>query len=528
MGNHMPVSQQLFLPFDAPEQLLSPDELFQREDTALLLRSEEDPRIEWKSARYQARALGDYFSMWANTPPDGGLLVVGLEANGTVTGCARLPQNKTNDLERAGDIYCPDARYDTKRLAVQNAEDRPDYLLLFRVFYRRDKVVKTTKGEAFTRRGSSKRQLTDEEIRELSIDKGQLDIEQEPAPFRYPADFDMGLVSTFCDAFRVSRALANGRSEEEILELRHLGKRSLEGFTPNVAGALLFARDPRSHFPGCRMRFIRFEGEHEGVGDRFNVIKDIWIEGSVPRQLEEAERIVDNQLRDFSRLGPDGKFYTAPEYPRDAWYEALVNACVHRSYGLRHMHITIKMFDDRLEVESPGGFPPLVTPDNIYETQHSRNPHLMDAMYYLQFVRIANEGTRRMKFLMQEMGLPNPEFKQRQTNHSSVLVTLRNDAKHRKVWIDSDAAAIVGEAIFESLSQEERRIINWVAENGKINVSQAQRLVSRSWHYARKVLVKLADRGLLEHVFRKGIDRDTKAHFMLANGSRDSSGKEAL
>jgi len=271
---------------------------------------------------------------------------------------------------------------------------------------------------------------------------------------------------------------------------------------------------------------MRFEGEREGVGDRFNVIKDIWIEGPVPRQLVEAETILDGQLRDFSRLGPDGKFYTAPEYPKPAWYEALVNACVHRSYGLRHMHITIKMFDDRLEVESPGGFPPLVNPENIYETQHSRNPHLMDAMYYLDFVKIANEGTRRMRTTMQEMGLPLPEFKQRQTNHSSVLVTLRNDSKHRRVWLDSDATSIVGEAIFQGLSQEERRIINWVAENRRINVSQAQRLTSRGWQKARRILMGLAERGLLERVAREDLERDPKAHFVLANGPGARAGQE--
>lgn len=526
MGPVSPQTRQLFLPFDAPEQLLSPDELFQGEDSTLLLRTPEDRRVEWKSPSYQPRALGDYFSMWANTAPDGGLVVLGIENDGAVTGCKKLNQMRINELERAGDTFCPEARYDTKRLEVQNAQGDADFLLLFRVFYRRDKVVKTTKGTAFVRRGSSKRELSDEEIRELSIDKGQLDIEQEPAPFSFPVDFDTGLIEAFCNAFRASRNLSNGRSQEEILELRHLGKRTSDGFVPNTACALLFAKDPRTHFPGCRMRFMRFEGEHEGVGDRFNVIKDIWIEGPVPRQLLEAETILDGQLRDFSRLGADGKFYTAPEYPKSAWYEALVNACVHRSYGLRHMHITIKMFDDRLEVESPGGFPPLVNPENIYETQHSRNPHLMDAMYYLDFVKIANEGTRRMRTTMQEMGLPLPEFKQRQKNHSAVLVTLRNDSKHRRVWLDSDAASIVGEAIFRGLSQEERRIINWVAENRRINVSQAQRLTSRSWQKARGILMGLAERGLLERVAREDLERDPKAHFVLANGPGARVGQE--
>jgi len=86
-------------------------------------------------------------------------------------------------------------------------------------------------------------------------------------------------------------------------------------------------------------------------------------------------------------LGPDKIFYSAPEYPRDAWYEALVNACVHRSYGLKNMNVFVKMFDDKLTIESPGGFPPLVTPENIYVTHHPRNPVLMHAMFYSRRVR---------------------------------------------------------------------------------------------------------------------------------------------
>jgi ATP-dependent DNA helicase RecG len=43
------------------------------------------------------------------------------------------------------------------------------------------------------------------------------------------------------------------------------------------------------------------------------------------------------------------------------------------------MHITVDMFYDRLVIESPGAFPPFVTPENIY-TQHARNPKLMDVL----------------------------------------------------------------------------------------------------------------------------------------------------
>ena len=71
-----------------------------------------------------------------------------------------------------------------------------------------------------------------------------------------------------------------------------------------------------------------------------------------------------------------------------------MNACAHRSYGngLRNSNIFVRMFDDRLEIESPGPFPPLVTPERLFH--NPKNPKLMEALYHLEHVRCANEGTR--------------------------------------------------------------------------------------------------------------------------------------
>lgn len=91
--------------------------------------------------------------------------------------------------------------------------------------------------------------------------------------------------------------------------------------------------------------------------------------------IERTALVLDSQIREFSKLGPDGRFYAAPEYPHDAWFEAIVNACVHRSYGMRNMYTTIEIFYDRMVVESPGPFPPFITPENIYDNQHARNPN---------------------------------------------------------------------------------------------------------------------------------------------------------
>jgi len=71
------------------------------------------------------------------------------------------------------------------------------------------------------------------------------------------------------------------------------------------------------------------------------------------------------------------------------------------------------MFDDRLEVESPGPFLPFVTPHNIYGTSNPRNPKMMGAMFFMSFVKMAAEGTRRMRDTMKAANLPEPEFAQR-------------------------------------------------------------------------------------------------------------------
>lgn len=139
----------------------------------------------------------------------------------------------------------------------------------------------------------------------------------------------------------------------------------------------------------------------------------------------------------------------------------------------------------------------------------------MNALAFLKFVKCANEGTRRMRDTMAIMNLPHPEFKQRDSGHAIVRVTLRNDIKHRRVWIDFDASTLVGEAKSKDLSQDEHRAINFVAEHGSINVSQFQRLTARSWKSAKRTLKKLADAEIFMHVHKKGADRDPEAHFVL-------------
>lgn len=496
-------------PAAAVEQAWTPDEIYEAvsSDVGVLERFGEDKRVERKPALIHANELGDYLSIYANRQPHGGVVFVGVTDNGGVEGCSQLSPKRLNEIERAGSIHCPDARTISKSVQAYNTKGKPDFFIAIRVFYRHDKLVETVRGEAFTREGSSKRKLTDIEKREIRIKKQEIDYEREDVALRWPEDFDEALVREYAANYAASKKLSHRQTAEEILADTRLGRRDDKRFYPNVACALLFANDPRTVFPGAYIRLMKFAGKHERTGQKYNLIegKDIWIEGPLPRQIAEADEVIAEEIRKFTRLGPDGKFQTSPEYPKDAWLEAVVNACVHRSYNFKNMVTFVKMFDDRIVIENPGGFHPPTTAETISEIGHNpRNPYLMNALYHFDLVKCAHEGTRRMRDSMSDARLPAPEFSEVDTAGNVVRVILRNDFEHRKSFIDASVEVPISADLYRSLSERERTVVNYLAEHSRINVTETKNVLGVHWTTAKKTIDALIDKSICEYAPKHG------------------------
>jgi ATP-dependent DNA helicase RecG len=182
-------------------------EIYEKADQSLIQVIQEDRRIERKPAGVHADYLAQYFSMWANSPPEGGLIAVGVENNGSISGCLKVGQSHINELEKAGRNFCPDARYESKHIRVKRSDGADDFLILIRVHYReRGGIVRTNKGDAFVRLGDEKRKLKEDEIRELEIGKGHIDFEQEPTDYESPSDFNTDLIHQYANSYRKIRA----------------------------------------------------------------------------------------------------------------------------------------------------------------------------------------------------------------------------------------------------------------------------------------------------------------------------------
>jgi hypothetical protein len=167
--------------------------------------------------------------------------------------------------------------------------------------------------------------------------------------------------------------------------------------------------------------------------------------------VDEVRTFMRTLIREFDYLGPEGRFVTEPEYPEAVWEEAIVNALVHRSYSIRQTPVRVRLFDDRLEVESPGGFPPLARPNDagVFPPERSTQRSPRRGPAHLRLTCLAREGTRRMRDEMLALGLPAPEF--REGDRIKVIVTLRNDIARRR--------ASPGAAPHAARWQEVRRLL---------------------------------------------------------------------
>ena len=241
-------------------------------------------------------------------------------------------------------------------------------------------------------------------------------------------------------------------------------------------------------------------------------VKDKTFDRCLYRIINEASDFIRSQLREFTYLHPDGFFKTIPEYPEFAWYEGMVNAIIHRDYSNYGDHITIKLYDDRMEIKSPGTLGGVVTLDNMKYERYSRNPQISRVLAELGIVRELNEGIKRMCREMKEFFLKEPIYST--PNNSSVLLVLDNNiearSKRKRETLEKKEKI---NAVWNDLSYQEKKVLQTIYENGSITSMEVAKMIERSKPTAVKVLNKLMEKDLI--VWTGTDKRDTYGNYIM-------------
>lgn len=231
------------------------------------------------------------------------------------------------------------------------------------------------------------------------------------------------------------------------------------------------------------------------TGQHLNITKDVTFDGPIPKVVDGAFSLISSLLREFQFLGQDGKFQSVPEYPEFAWFEGLVNAVTHRDYAFVGDYIRVSIYDDRMEIISPGKLPNTVTLDNIRETRYSRNPRIARTLVEFGWVRELNEGVKRIYTEMQNLLLNDPVFSE--PDKVKVQLTLENNIVVRSVRQRDAFKDKFSEETLTSLSEYERIAVQIAYERQRVTTRTLSEVIGRSTRSSATILKSLAAQGLL-------------------------------
>lgn len=312
-----------------------------------------------------------------------------------------------------------------------------------------------------------------EDLRNLEYSKSVRHYEDECHPDASIEDLDKEFLDKYKEILH-----ATDLTDEQILTARGFMKKQGGVNRLTNAAVLLFSKNIIQFYPNCRIRFVRYDGTKARVGVDINIIRDYSIELPILRIIRTAKDFIGNQLREFMALDAvSGKFYTVPEYPEFAWLEGIVNAVTHREYAMTGGYILVSMYDDRLEIESPGKLPSIVTIDNIKETRYSRNPRIARILTDFGWVRELNEGVKRIYSDMEKFFLDDPVYSEPE---QSVRLVLKNNIVMRNLRRNDRAAEYVGESVWKQLGTIDRKILAFMASNVEVSRSTLSEHLDKS------------------------------------------------
>ena len=293
--------------------------------------------------------------------------------------------------------------------------------------------------EVFIRVGSTSRLATREQQMRLYEIGGMLHTEALPVSRTSSSDLDRVRIENYLKDIIRDPELPGDSPQAWEDRLANLGFLVEPGGLCSVAGMVLFGKQPRRHLRQAGLRVFAFSGKTKEYQARLDLIMDAplvarfdvrdegryviddgltekFLQAIEPFITEEPNRITSGLRRDKSWL-----------YPIEAIREIVINALVHRDWT-RSVDIEVGLYEDRLEVISPGGLHNSMTVEKmIAGRRYARNNILMEIMRDYGYVDYRGMGIRNKVLpLLKTHKHPEPSFEANEDYLKTTLYRKRN------------------------------------------------------------------------------------------------------
>lgn len=221
-------------------------------------------------------------------------------------------------------------------------------------------------------------------------------------------------------------------------------------------------------------------------------------DGDLFTQLENAEKFIKNHIRlssEIKGLQREDQY----EIPLEAIRESLINAVVHRDYSNDGRDIKMGIYDDMVNIVSPGAFPSTITQEDLLEGRSEiRNKVIARVFKELNYIEQWGSGIRRIKSSCKARGLKEPDVVEK---GDFVDVSLYREVLNADE-VNNDISA---------LSYQEEKVVEYLKTNeNHITTREAELILDVAERRARKILKDMVGKGILERV-----GRTTNTHYRL-------------
>jgi ATP-dependent DNA helicase RecG len=330
-------------------------------------------------------------------------------------------------------------------------------------------VHETASKEIFVRNGAQSLKIIDKQkVIELQFAKGATSFEDFVVSTVPPeSTFESKEIKTFLNDFSPRTDPLEYVISENLIDLKT--------YDPRVSGLLLFSNNPSALLPRkCAVKIIRYETK-EDEPERDYLKETIPVEGPSYFLIHETVRIVTEIMSIIKVWTPDG--LRAMQYPPEAVWEIITNAIIHRDYSISD-DVQIMIYDNRIEVISPGKLPGYVTLNNILDSRYARNHKLVRTLskYKNPPNKDIGEGLNTAFEKMKEWKLKSPIIEELERN---VKVTIPHTP----------------------LARPTQLILEFLKNNSTINNKQARELTGiKSENLVKVEFYKLRDENIIERV----------------------------
>ena len=391
--------------------------------TQLLLDLESD-RTERKESISDTGRIRQAICAFANDMPDHnepGVVFIGAKDDG---GCAAL--SITDELLRTLADMRSDGNILPLPTIVVQKRVLQDCEMAVVIVEPSDAPPVRYNGRIWIRVGPRRATASAEEERRLSEKRRARDLPFDLHPIRAasPADLDDDLFRRdyLSAAIPLDVLEKNERTPtQQLMSMRFLS--ADEPNDPTVVGLLVVGKSPTDFVPGAYIQFLRIDGQN--LTDPMTNQKEL--HGPIPDLLRRLDEVIEANIQSATDLQSSATEVRHLDYPLVALQQLARNAVMHRDYQTSNAPVRITWFNDRIEIQNPGGPFGQVTCQNFATPGITdyRNPHLAEAMKILGFVQRFGVGIQIARKELNDNGNPDPRF---DVEENHILVTIVNQS----------------------------------------------------------------------------------------------------